>query len=455
MPQTGVGPYLIGRLLGEGGQGRCYEGRHPKSGKSVAIKVVEWDVHAPSAEHQRGRIQREIAYLQRKRIPGVVRLLDSGELPPSPELARGAAYLVYELVGDGTTLRDRLLTSPAPSICDVVGACCELGHTLRDLAKRKIFHRDIKPQNIAFRGADSWDPVLIDFGIARAADATTITSTGKLWGSPFYSPPEWRGLPPSPALHDLNWSAWDSYSFARTAAVALAVALGRRLDQVEYLSNRELLSLLRRHTPRTADALKEALQDDPSARPDLKDVCLGLAALDLDITIGDDLATRAVLKHTPAICSAIETRLGRPLVHKVRRDRLGYVELTLHPKGTPNAPHLRLGSSFFLGSPSLTLQGSALTGHRAGRRNIPDHFSRWAKRNRQYAVVLDVGLKHGDGIEKLIMRALKSARRYPSKELSIAWEVHSMEHAHVYERLSVGDAAPIDALLGLWKVLLA
>ena len=150
-----IAQYQMGELLGAGGQGRCYKAKDRKSGRSVAIKVIAWELHPGSAKQQSQRMKREIKYLKGKQLPGVAQLLGSGDLPPSRELPRGGGYLVYELIGDGSTLRDRLSRTSGPTVSDVTQACTTLGQTLANLESR-IFHRDIKPQNIAFRDHNSW-----------------------------------------------------------------------------------------------------------------------------------------------------------------------------------------------------------------------------------------------------------------------------------------------------------
>jgi tRNA A-37 threonylcarbamoyl transferase component Bud32 len=452
-----VAGYQLEKLLGEGGQGSCYRAREQVTGRQVAIKIIEWDPHSITAERQRQRIEREVQYLRGRRIPGVVRLLDSGEVPQSHAFPRGAAFLVYQLIGDGSTLRDRLQGVPAPSICDVVEACVSLGSSLGRLARRGIFHRDIKPQNIAFRGPDSWGSILIDFGVARALDARSITSTGKMWGTPFYSPPEWLMAPLGwPGDASPNPDAWDCYSYARTAAVSLAVALGRPLSDTEWLANKELLTFLRRHLPNTVQALmlEGGLKKRPGERPKIKEFADEHFELEVAAALTDDLGTLAAVKHLETVRSVVEARLQRPLRATTRYDEYGDVATSFMPRGGRGTPHLILGTSLCLGAPCLSLTGNAMAGREARRRDVPEHFTKWARKHRNDFVACDVGLKRRDRIEKVIARVLNWTRRHPSERMVISWELPFTERARVYENLCCGKVKELEPLLELWKLLI-
>ncbi|WP_233358774.1 outer membrane protein assembly factor BamB family protein [Thermomonospora amylolytica] len=73
---------------------------------------------------------------------------------------------------------------PAPSVLALGAALAE---ALLSIHRAGIVHRDLKPSNVML-SADG--PRVIDFGIARAADAAAITRTGAVLGTPGYLPPE-------------------------------------------------------------------------------------------------------------------------------------------------------------------------------------------------------------------------------------------------------------------------
>lgn len=83
---------------------------------------------------------------------------------------------------------------PAPAVRLLAAGLAE---ALRDIHTAGVIHRDLKPSNVLL-AVDG--PRVIDFGIARAADATTITRTGIAVGSPrFMSPEQVDGQPVTPA----------------------------------------------------------------------------------------------------------------------------------------------------------------------------------------------------------------------------------------------------------------
>jgi serine/threonine protein kinase len=232
--------------------------------------------------------------------------------------------------------------------------------TLSTLADKKVYHRDVKPDNIAFRAPDSWTPVLIDFGIARADDSTTLTATGRAWGTPLYSPPEWRTKIKGEVAAQRGSRAWDAYSFARVAAVTLAVAVGRELSDVEWLSNAELLRTLGAKLPQTVYQLRQGLRKRPSKRTD---ECYDLA-LDIDIGVGSDLTSRVVGEKSDLIrgwlAKALKSRLTLRTGH-----RWGGNWLAIKPASRPKAWQLCLGTNDILGTPSVLTTGKTL--RREGR----------------------------------------------------------------------------------------
>jgi serine/threonine-protein kinase len=183
-----LGPYVLTRLLGEGGSGRVYLARRADVGSVVAIKVLR-DAWVSAARRERfADEQRIVAQL---RHPLVASLYDAGVT------ADGSPYFVMEHV-DGLPLtqycadrrcglRERL---------EIFAKVCEAARYLHSQA---IAHRDIKPSNILVT-ADG-GVKLLDFGIAKqmeAADQTNAYSrTGFRLMTPAYASPEqWLGKRP-------------------------------------------------------------------------------------------------------------------------------------------------------------------------------------------------------------------------------------------------------------------
>jgi serine/threonine protein kinase/outer membrane protein assembly factor BamB len=173
---TSVGPYRLLSRLGVGGMGRVYLARSP-GGRLVAVKVVhEYLVHDPDF---RGRFRHEVLAAQRVSGAFTAPVVDADPDAPIPWLA--TSFL------DAPTLAQSVATrGPMPT-----GAVRELGaglaEALASIHRAGVIHRDLKPSNVLM-AADG--PRLIDFGIAHALDASSITRTGELVGSPGYVCPE-------------------------------------------------------------------------------------------------------------------------------------------------------------------------------------------------------------------------------------------------------------------------
>jgi len=167
-----IGPYrLLGRL-GAGGMGEVFLGRD-RGGRLAAVKVV----HPGLAGDPQFRVRfaREVATARAIRAPWAVEVIDADPNAPTPWLA--TEYIA------GPSLAQ---TGPLPEDA-VAGLAARLAAALAELHVLGVVHRDLKPSNVLL-AADT--PRLIDFGIARAVDATMITQTGLVLGTPSYMSPE-------------------------------------------------------------------------------------------------------------------------------------------------------------------------------------------------------------------------------------------------------------------------
>ncbi|MGC4949218.1 serine/threonine-protein kinase [Streptomyces sp. DT224] len=172
-----IGSYrLLGRL-GAGGMGRVYLGRSA-GGRTVAVKVVH--PHFALDEQFRARFRREVEAARRIGAEWTAPVLDADPDAPVPWIATG--YVAGPPLSAAVTEHGPL---PEHAV-RVLGA--GLGEALAAVHERGLIHRDVKPSNVLL-ALDG--PRLIDFGIARAIDATTsLTSTGVSVGSPGYMAPE-------------------------------------------------------------------------------------------------------------------------------------------------------------------------------------------------------------------------------------------------------------------------
>nr|WP_134005371.1 serine/threonine-protein kinase [Streptomyces sp. 846.5] len=173
--------------LGSGGMGTVWRARDLALHREVALKEVRpadpalMEGDPSRAALLRERVLREAWALARLQHPHVVTIHQIIEAPDTPY-----PWIVMELVR-GTSLQERLEHGPLAA-----QEAARLGRgvlsALRAAHAAGIHHRDVKPANILLRTDGS--PVLTDFGIAALRDATTLTATGEMIGSPEYIAPE-------------------------------------------------------------------------------------------------------------------------------------------------------------------------------------------------------------------------------------------------------------------------
>ncbi|MFC6158436.1 serine/threonine-protein kinase [Kribbella jiaozuonensis] len=199
-----LGPYRLIRRLGQGGMGVVYLAEGPEH-QEVAVKVLRPHVaHDPIA---RARLQREATTLQKVDHPGVAGILDH-------DLEADRPYLVTRFV-PGRPLDEQVdERGPLTPRKWLPLAGC-LAESLQAIHAVGVIHRDLKPGNVMmFNGK----PVMIDFGIAQAADDLRLTQTGLVIGTPGYLAPEL--IEGEMVSQSADWWGW-------AATVAFA-ATGRR-----------------------------------------------------------------------------------------------------------------------------------------------------------------------------------------------------------------------------------
>jgi serine/threonine kinase PknH len=206
LPAT-LGPYHLLDRLGAGGMGVVHLARD-RHGGLVAVKVLKAeglaDADGPQAVNARRRLAREVETMRRVRSPYVAEVLDAdltGEFP----------YIVTRFV-PGRTLEEMVRgRGPLPG-----EGLRRLGYGMAEalaaIHAAGVVHRDLKPGNVMLTDDR---PVVIDFGIAQAGDATRLTQTGMVMGTPGYLAPEViEGQPSSPAADVHSWGA--TMAFAAT-----------------------------------------------------------------------------------------------------------------------------------------------------------------------------------------------------------------------------------------------
>jgi serine/threonine protein kinase/DNA-binding beta-propeller fold protein YncE len=180
-----VGGYqLLGRL-GTGGMGRVFLGVSP-SGRRVAVKLIH--PFYAGTEQFRERFAREVAAARRVGGFHTAPVIDADPHAETPWMV--TAYIEGPSLHQATVRHGPL----PPGRVRALGA--GLAEGLGAIHAHGLVHRDLKPGNVIM-AEDG--PRIIDFGIARSIDATTLTSAGAMVGTFAYmSPEQVRGEPVRP-----------------------------------------------------------------------------------------------------------------------------------------------------------------------------------------------------------------------------------------------------------------
>ncbi|MFD7512393.1 serine/threonine-protein kinase [Streptomyces sp. NPDC059853] len=184
---SAIAGYPLLQRLGEGGMGRVYLSRTP-GGRPIAIKVVRPEL-ASDTEFRR-RFQQEVRAAERVQGPYTVPVIDADTDGPQPWLA--TAYV------PGPSLHEAVAAHGPLPVWAAVRAVAGIAEALQAIHGAGVVHRDLKPSNVLL---SQGGPKVIDFGIARAADATSLTRSGVTAGTPaFMAPEQAMGEPITPAV---------------------------------------------------------------------------------------------------------------------------------------------------------------------------------------------------------------------------------------------------------------
>lgn len=178
--------YRLLRLLGRGGMGSVYLGRHLIVGKPVAVKVL--DATCAQDDHGFKRLFREAQAAASIGHPNIIDVQDVGMTPS------GDPFLVMEYL-EGEDLSGLMLRKKTLSLAEVCGVMEPVLSALAAAHAKGIVHRDLKPANIYLVGRSQATPMvkLIDFGVSKfvgATDQAKLTLPGAVLGTPAYMSPE-------------------------------------------------------------------------------------------------------------------------------------------------------------------------------------------------------------------------------------------------------------------------
>jgi serine/threonine protein kinase len=174
-----LGPYVVERVIGQGGMGVVLKASDPALHRSVAIKVLAAAVAGSATARQRFKREAQAAAaVCHEHIIAVHGVHEADGLP----------YLVMQYVA-GESLQQRLDRAGPLEVVEVVRIGLQAASGLAAAHAQGLIHRDVKPANILLE--DGLARVKItDFGLARTADDAGLTRAGVVAGTPEYMAPE-------------------------------------------------------------------------------------------------------------------------------------------------------------------------------------------------------------------------------------------------------------------------
>jgi len=251
-----AGRYRLERRLGSGGMSTVHLALDQRLERYVAIKLLA--EHLADDPAFVSRFQREAQAAAKLIHPNIVQVFDSGLDEQS-----GQHFIVMEYI-EGRSCAEILRDQgwvPVQEAVSIVEQACEGLHYAH---RHGVIHRDVKPGNL-LRSAEG-QVKLADFGIAKAAEQSSITQVGSVLGTAAYlSPEQARGQDAGPQA--------DIYALG---VVAYQLISGRLPYEASSLSELVLLqqerppprldALVAGVTPQLADAVETALALDPAQR---------------------------------------------------------------------------------------------------------------------------------------------------------------------------------------------
>lgn len=304
--------FCIKSEIGDGAQGSVFLAEDVVLGRSVAIKLLKG--LAAYSVTVRERFHREARLAARLEHPNLCRIYESGE-------DGGCVYITMAHI-EGETLASRLRDARAAdrgdqpsalSLCDaesprkkiecVLGFMEKVAFATHFAHEAGVLHRDLTPRNIMVRSG--CEPVILDFGLAIEldAEATGLTETGEVMGTPLYMAPD--ALAKEPAF-DQRTDVWalgvilfECLTLSRPFSAHTREALYRDILESEPPDVR---SLNPRLTKDVSIVVQTALSKDPDKRYQ--------TALDLAVDL------RALIDRTEISARPVGviTKIGRWLI---------------------------------------------------------------------------------------------------------------------------------------------
>jgi CheY-like chemotaxis protein len=226
-----ISGYRCIRRLGRGGMSSIYLAQRLRDQLPLVLKILDRSL-CGNREMQL-RFIREAGIVCRVNSPYVMKLYDQG-------IADAHMYIAMEYLSGGD-LKARMRGGIAPA--QALRYLEEMARALEAIHAAGVIHRDVKPQNVMFRGDGSL--ALIDFGISKHLDeARALTRVGTLFGTPHYLSPEQSLGKPADARSDLY---------------ALGVVLYEMLTGRKPFTGDDALAVIEKHVSEPVPALPAEL----------------------------------------------------------------------------------------------------------------------------------------------------------------------------------------------------
>lgn len=178
--ERALGPCDEAKRVGSpSGMGECW--RIAQNGAVQACKVI-------TSAYEPERFEREIEAMQRIDSPRVVPVYGRGKLTTADD-GKEHPYFLSEFL-EGGDVREHINAGNLPDDAQLRAFTLAVLEGVEELHRESVVHRDLKPDNIILLNGDWTQPVIIDFGLARLIDLTSVTVYPWFGGTWPYMAPE-------------------------------------------------------------------------------------------------------------------------------------------------------------------------------------------------------------------------------------------------------------------------